>query len=171
MFVRQFFYFFLLIFTLLSNGCAHRTEDFSEKTQRTNNLSAILQQLAPNSTPQAAQHLAQVAVNTASQLRENYDVTLAPWLHNIEVNSGIKQRGLCYQYAKDLAAAVQPALAPYWQMYRVQARPKQLLEHNAIVIVGNGQPWQSGIVLDAWRNAGVLYFGTVTKDQYPWQLK
>lgn len=157
--------------TLLCSSCAHRADNFSEKTQRINDLSKALQQLAPNSTPQTAQQLAEVAVNTASQLRENYDVTLAPWLHNIEVNSGIKQRGLCYQYAKDLAAAVQPALTPYWQMYRVQARPKQLLEHNAIVITAKDQPWQSGIVLDAWRNAGVLYFGAVTKDKYPWQLK
>ena len=172
MHVRNFLYSSSLLACLfIGTGCAHHTENLTEKTQRIHNLRAALQQLAPNSTPQAAQQLAETAVNTAEQLRENYQVTLAPWLHNIEVNSGIKQRGLCYQYAKDLAVAVQPALAPYWQMYRVQARPKQLLEHNAIVIVGKNQPWQSGIVLDAWRNAGVLYFGAVTKDKYPWQLK
>jgi hypothetical protein len=162
--------FFLSCIVLLA-GCAHRIENASEKQQRTNHLRSELQQLAPDSTPQAAQQLAETAVNTASQLREDYDVALAPWLHNIEVNSGTKQRGLCYQYAKDLSVAVQPALAPYWQMYRVQARPKQILEHNAIVIVGKDQPWQSGIVLDAWRNAGVLYFGAATKDKYSWQLK
>lgn len=164
-------FFALTLCWLVASGCAHRLDTTDEQTQRTRALVTELRQLAPNSTPQAAQHLAEVAVDTASQLREDYGVTLAPWLHNIEVNSGIKQRGLCYQYAKDLAVAVQPALAPYWQMYRVQARPKQLLEHNAIVIVGRGQHWQSGIVLDAWRNAGVLYFGDVLSDKYPWQLK
>lgn len=156
---------------LLLTGCAHRIENTSEKTQRIDHLRATLQQLAPTSTPQAAQQLAEVTVDTSEQLRKNYGVTLAPWLHNIEVNSGTKQRGLCYHYAKDLSAAIQPFLAPYWQLYRVQAHPKQLLEHNAIVITGKDQPWQSGIVLDAWRNAGVLYFGAVTEDKYPWQLK
>jgi hypothetical protein len=162
--------FFLSCIVLLA-GCAHRIENTSEKTLRIDHLRITLQQLAPTSTPQAAQQLAEAAVGTSAQLRKNYGVTLAPWLHNIEVNSGTKQRGLCYHYAKDLAAAVQPALAPYWQMYRVQAHPKQLLEHNAIVIAGRDRPWQSGIVLDAWRNAGVLYFGAATKDKYSWQLK
>ncbi len=161
---------FLLLWLLIT-GCAHRPDSSSEQQQRTQQLSQALQQLAPDSTPQAAHTLAKIAVETASRLRTDYDVALAPWLHNIEVNSGIKTRGLCFHYAKDLSAALQPALAPYWQMYRVQARPKQLLEHNAIVLVGRGQPWQSGIVLDAWRNAGVLYFGPVLLDKYPWQLK
>jgi hypothetical protein len=162
----------LVIGVFLSlSGCAHRAETPIEQDQRIEKLSFELQRLAPHSTPQAAHHLAQVAVDTSSNLRQQYGVTLMPWLHNIEVNSGIKKRGLCFHYANDLAAALEPQLAPYWQMYRVQARPKQLLEHNAVVITGKGQPWQSGIVLDAWRNAGVLYFGSVMHDKYPWQLK
>lgn len=164
-------FFALTVCWIVASGCAHRLDTTDEQTQRTHALATELHQLAPNSTPQAAQQLAKTAVEHAVQLRQQYGVTLAPWLHNIEVNSGIKSRGLCFHYANDLAAAIQPQLAPYWQMYRVQARPKQLLEHNAIVITRRGQPWQNGIVLDAWRNAGVLYFGDVTADKYPWQLK
>lgn len=163
--------FALTLFCVFLCGCAHRVETHTEKEQRIQALAIELRQLAPNSTPQAAQQLAETAVNRAEQLRTEYGVTLAPWLHNIEVNSGIKPRGLCFHYAKDLAVAVQPQLSPYWQMYRVQARPKQLLEHNAIVITRKGDDWKNGIVLDAWRNAGVLYFGDVMADKYPWQLK
>lgn len=161
----------LVLLLILLCSCAHRLDTPDEQQARINRLSIELQQLSPTAPPDQAQQLAALAVATAADLREQYGVRLTPWVHNIEVNSGTRSRGLCFHYAKDLAKTLQPAVEPYWQIHHVWARPQQPLEHNAIVISAPDAPWDSGIVLDAWRNAGVLYFGAVQTDKYPWQLK
>lgn len=158
-----------LLLALLLCSCAHRPETQGEQQVRVEKLAGELQQLSPQANPQQAEQFAQVAVNTAVELRKQYGVRLTPWLHNIEVNSGTRPRGLCFHYARDLAKVLQPLAAPYWQVQFVQAKPKEPLEHNAIVVTAPGAAWDSGIVLDAWRHAGVLYFGAVRDDKYPWQ--
>jgi hypothetical protein len=163
--------FFLLLFCCALIACAHRPDAQDEQQQRINALARELGMMAPAAPQQDAQHLATAAVTTAARLRAQYGVTLAPWLHNVEVNTGTKPRGLCFHYAHDLYEALQPQVAPYWQVQFVQAKPKEILEHNAIVITARGKPWDTGIVLDGWRNAGVLYYGPVTADKYPWQPK
>jgi hypothetical protein len=163
--------FALLLICILSGGCAYQTDSEPQQKARINTLAAELQALSPSADPREAEHFADVAVITAANLREQYQVTMAPWIHNMEVNAGKKPRGLCFHYAKDMAAALQPLAAPDWQLYFVQAKPKEILEHNAVVVTAKGKPWQSGIVLDGWRHSGVLYFGPVMEDRYPWQLK
>ncbi len=159
----------LIVFLLC--GCAHQQDNPIEQQTRIAALTVELQKLSPDADKKEAQHFASVAVHTTANLREQYQVNMTPWIHNIEVNSGIKPRGLCFHYTNDLAVKLQPLAPPHWQLHLVQAKPKQLLEHNAIVITGAGEPWQSGIVLDGWRDSGVLYFAPVMEDKYPWQLK
>jgi hypothetical protein len=152
-------------------GCAHQPDNSTQQQARITSLTVELQKLSPEASEQEAQHFASVAVHTAATLREKYQVSMAPWIHNMEVNSGVKPRGLCFHYARDMGTALQPLAAPHWDLHFVQAKPKEMLEHNAIVITGAGKNWQSGIVLDGWRNSGVLYFGPVMEDKYPWRLK
>jgi hypothetical protein len=163
--------FLLLATVLFLSACANRPDTDTEQKLRIEKLAGELQKLAPDAPKKEAQHFADVAVKTSASLREQYQVDMTPWLHNIEVNSGLKPRGLCFHYARDLAKNLQPLTAPHWQLYFVQARAKKLTEHNAIVITAKGESWETGIVLDGWRHAGVLYFGPVAKDKYPWQLK
>ena len=162
---------FVFLIGCLLSGCAHQPDNSVEQQTRIATLATVLRTLSPDASGQEARNFASVAINTAANLREQYQVSAAPWIHNIEVNSGIKPRGLCFHYANDLAIKLKPLTSPHWQLYLVQAKPKQLLEHNAIVIAGTGKPWQSGIVLDGWRDSGVLYFAPVMQDKYPWQLK
>lgn len=161
----------ILLLVLLLTGCAHRPDSVEQQQARIAALAQQLQTQAPQAPPHRARQLARVAVTTADNLREQYGVRLTPWLHNVEVNSGTRSRGLCFHYARDLAAALKPVMGPDWELHYVQAHPKSIFEHNAIVITAPGKPWTNGIVLDGWRNAGVLYFGPVSDDQYPWQLK
>ena len=160
-----------LLLLLLVTACAHRPDSADEQQQRITELSSALQQLSPQAPAANANRIASAAVQRAASLREQYGVRLAPWLHNVEVNAGTRPRGLCFHYARDLSSTVKPLAAPYWDVHFVQAKPKEILEHNAIVVTARGAPWDSGIVLDGWRHAGVLYFGPVTADKYPWQEK
>ena len=162
---------FVVTLLLVVGGCANQPETTAEQQARIHILANDLHAMSPGADARKTQQFAATAVNTAARLREQYGVRFTPWMHNIEVNSGTKTRGLCFHYAKDLAAALQPLAAPDWQLYIVQANPDGILEHNAIVVVDKGKPWDSGIVLDGWRDAGILYFGPVAQDRYPWQLK
>ena len=41
-------------------------------------------------------------------------------------------------------------------------------ENNALVITAKGTPFETGIVVDAWRAASKPYWHTVKGDRYPW---
>lgn len=161
--------FVLVLLACLLAGCAHQPESPLAQQARIERLSAALQGLSPAVTASEADGFARVAVERAAGLREDYGVRLTPWMHNVEVNSGTRSRGLCFHYARDLAAALEPLPAPHLQIHRIQANRNGLTEHNALAITARGAAWDSGLVLDAWRHAGVLYFGPVRGDRYPWQ--
>jgi hypothetical protein len=42
-------------------------------------------------------------------------------------------------------------------------------EHNSVVVTAKGQPFQQGLVLDAWRHSGRLHWTPVIADRYPWE--
>ena len=44
-----------------------------------------------------------------------------------------------------------------------------LREHNSLVVTAHRLPFAQGVVLDAWRHSGRLWFGGVATDKYPWQ--
>jgi hypothetical protein len=156
--------------SVLLMACANAPESASEKQLRITELTHALQALSPQVWPKEARQLADVAVNTAAQLREQYQVSLTPWLHNVEVYWGAKERGYCYQYARDLYDALIKVPTPNLQLHFIRAFDGEMLEHNALSITLKGQPWNSGLVLDAWRDAGVLVFVPVKTDKYPWML-
>jgi hypothetical protein len=37
-----------------------------------------------------------------------------------------------------------------------------------VVITAAGQPFETGLVLDPWRNSGDLFWARVDRDVYPW---
>lgn len=154
---------------LVISGCAHKIDSPEQQQQRIEHLRAELLRLNPAADPAAAQRFADTAVYRSLQLRQQYGVRLSPWMHNVEVNSGTRPRGLCYHYADDLRDSLRPIATPYWSVYKIKAKPKTPREHNALSITRIGDTWQNGIVLDGWRNAGILYVGPVQGDKYPWE--
>lgn len=160
----------IVLLSVLLVACAGTPETASEKESRIRELTHALQDLSPQVQHREAQQLAEVAVNTAAHLREQYQVSLTPWLHNVEVYWGTKERGYCYQYAKDLHAALVKVPMPNLELHYIRAHDGEMLEHNALSVTLKGQPWNSGLVLDAWRDAGVLVFVPVKEDKYPWKL-
>ena len=58
--------------------------------------------LSPSVRPEEGRQLALCAYASASQLRRVYGVVWPPLFNNFLVNSGIRKRGLCFQWAEDL---------------------------------------------------------------------
>ncbi len=134
----------------------------------TETLGVALTRLTSNVNPQEAIAIADAATNCAAKLTREYRLVRPPWLHNLWVNLGLRERGLCHHFASDLEAELKRlplnTLTVRWGM----ARAGTWREHNAIVITAKDAPFASGIVLDAWRNSGQLYWGPVAADRYLW---
>jgi hypothetical protein len=117
-----------------------------------------------------ARRLAECAFSSSRQLAQEYEMVWPAFFHNMLVNAGWKKRGLCHHWADDLYARFRALELRTLKPHLAIARPGTRREHNCVVIVGAGQPLEQGIVLDAWRHSGRLYFTDVKEDHYPWQV-
>lgn len=118
--------------------------------------------------PEEARRVAECAYATASDLRENYGVVGPPLFHNFLVNTGIRKRGLCFQWAEDLLARLDTLKLTTLELHWGEARARTWREHNCVVVTARGRPFKSGIILDCWRHSGRLYWAPLASDHYPW---
>ena len=117
---------------------------------------------------QDAARAAARAHETASDLKREYRVAGPPQFHNFLVNAGIRRRGLCHQWTRDLMAQLGALKLKTLDLHWGIARAGTLREHNTVVVTAKRQPFANGIVLDPWRRSGRLYVGRVAGDRYPW---
>lgn len=156
---------------LCLTGCAHgpsagRVTDGSLTKSRA--LEADLAALAPSVRADEAHALAERAQQSARELALEYRVVRPPLWHNTLVNLGFKKRGLCYHWAEDLTARIGTLTLTSLQLRWGMARVGTWREHNCVVVTARNQPFKQGIVLDAWRTSGRLYWVRVAEDRYPW---
>jgi hypothetical protein len=128
-----------------------------------------LEELAPTVSPGEAARVAKIAVEYPQQLARDYRVVKPALFHNLLVNVRLRQRGLCYQWAEDLLAQLEPMNLQSLQVHWAIAYGGSFREHNALVITAQGQLFTDGIILDAWRNSGRLFWCPVLDDRYPWK--
>jgi hypothetical protein len=117
-----------------------------------------------------ARQVAQIAVQYSAHLAEEYKLVRPPAFHNVLVRVGFKERGLCHHWTADLMKALEKLDLKSFQLYwGVAHRGSELREHNTVVIAARGRNFEDGLVLDAWRNSGELFWRMVKEDRYPWQ--
>ena len=112
--------------------------------------------------------LAQAAVDGANSLTRKYRVKPPARFHNILVNLGIRDRGLCCHWTQDLLGILNELQLEKYRLFWAVANHGSLGEHNSVVVAATDQTFSSGIVLDAWRHAGELYWARVGSDKYEW---
>lgn len=135
-------------------------------------LADELAALGPDVSPDEAALLADVAVHYSEQLAESYDMVRPVELHNVLVNLKLRRGGLCYEMAECMLAELRELPIRTLELRRGIAWPGDLWnEHNCVVVTAPGAPFQSGVVLDAWRNGGKLRWAPVRMDHYPWLPK
>lgn len=132
-------------------------------------LGDALLALSPNVSRHDAGRAAARAHDTAQNLKREYAVVGPPQFHNFLVNSGIRKRGLCHQWTRDLMAQLSALNLKTLELHWGIARAGTLREHNTVVVTARRQPFARGIVLDPWRQSGRLYVGGVAGDRYPWR--
>ena len=150
---------------LLLAGCA--TPTLPERDP--NELAARLRELSHTVDSREAALTAETACAFSLDLARQYRVVRPAILHNVLVNLGVRQRGLCFQWADDLSAKLETLELRTLKLRRGVARLETRREHSSVVLTATGQAFDEGIVLDAWRHSGRLYWCGVKEDKYPWK--
>lgn len=116
--------------------------------------------------------VANTAIRYSMVLANQYELVRPPLWHNHLVNTGQKNRGLCYHWAKDLLKRLRGLDQKSFDFHWGIANPDSFWgTHSSAIVSAKGQSFEDGIVLDPWRNSGRLYWISVKKDGYPWELE
>lgn len=147
-------------------GCVHTPRVAT--TSEMEALRTALTSLSPNVRETEAEVVARCSYDYARALALRYRIVQPPVLHNLLVNTGYKERGLCYEWAEDLLAELQTFHLESLELHWGIARADTAREHNSVVVTARSQPFEEGIVLDPWRRSGWLTWSPVRHDRYPW---
>jgi hypothetical protein len=132
-------------------------------------LQTNLKGLGKDTDTSEARRVAETAVTYSFRLAEEYRVALPARWHNLLIQMGFRDRGLCFHWTEDLMKRLLALnLKTYQLHWGVAHQGSELREHNSVVITAWDQPFEKGLVLDPWRNAGDLYWAAVSQDGYPW---
>lgn len=163
----------LLALAIFVSGCtATRRSLPADEAVISSKVAALRDSLAglePPPDPAEARRTAETAVTASLRLADAYRVVPPAKWHNLLIQMGIRERGLCFHWTEDLMNRLQEiGLSSLDLHWGVAHRGSDLREHNSVVITAAGQPFETGLVLDPWRNSGDLFWARVDRDVYPW---
>jgi hypothetical protein len=156
----------ILIFGLLFAASTALARD----EQSIKDLRDALVALSPDVDLREAEVLSTTAHTLSRQLAHDYGVTLFPGFQNFLVNVGAREKGFCAHYTRDIGTRLKEFHFKTLELHWGIAYAKLEDENNALVITARGQKFEDGIVLDAWRRAGRLWWSPVMKD-YDYEVR
>ena len=127
-------------------------------------LGKALAALAPDVDPGEAELLSMTAHTTSRSLAREYRVVLNPEFQNFLINIGLRQRGYCAHFARDIGTRLKTLKLKTLVLHWGAAFAGTSGEDNCLVVTARNQPFQDGILLDGWRRAGRLFWSAVKKD-------
>ena len=159
----------VVLLSLLFLGCSVQQPSLLTVNKRVVRLEKLLLHLNPNVDAKEAKDLAQMSMVYSAELAQKYKAVNNPWFQNLLVNMGIKPRGLCHEWAEDLLRFLVAREYGTLAFHTVGANIGYMNEHNALSVSAKGSGIEQSILLDAWRNSGMLYFNIIEKDlKYRW---
>jgi len=160
----------LLALLLLAACAAHPNGPPPGTPQDKARLEQAILALGPGIDPAEASSAARIAYDHTHQLSREYQITDPAIIHNTKVNMGLKPRGLCWHWAKDIEDRLNRENFATLQLHRAIANADNVrLEHSTAIISRRGDNMYDGIVLDPWRKGGVLFWARLPDDtRYEW---
>jgi len=128
-------------------------------------LRAALLALSPTVDPAEAELVSVTAHQMARDLAKEYRLVLNPPFQNFLVNIGMREKGYCAHYTRDMGRKMKEFHLKTLVLHWGAAYARQPDESNCLVVTARNQPFPDGVVLDAWRNGGRLYWSPLMKDR------
>jgi hypothetical protein len=113
--------------------------------------------------------LAQAVLERTTALSGKYEIARFAIVHNLLVNLGIKERGLCCHWTEDLLQTLNDLKLEKFRIVWAVSNYGSLREHSGVAVVPVTRKFEDGLVLDPWRNAGKLYWSKIAQDSYDWR--
>lgn len=135
-------------------------------------LTAAIAALDPQVDPEEAARAARLSYEWTHKLALDYQITDPPLVHNTKVNMGLKPRGLCWHWAEDMERRLKQENFVTLEMHRAIANADNpfRIDHSTAIISARGESMFDGIVLDPWREGGVLFWEHTREDtDYNWR--
>ncbi len=163
----------ILTIFFVFNGCAIKYKNVNSTYQDKDvqKLSKMISSLSPTIDKNEALDIALFSTSYTKRLANSYELVGTPKFQNFLINIGLKKKGYCYNYANDLAYALLRRGYKSVSIYRAAHKRFTYFEHNCVVITPKERN-DIGVILDGWRNAGVLYFDYMKDDEknYHWKI-
>jgi len=115
-----------------------------------------------------AQKIARVAVQASREQAERYDILFPGWFHNVMVNTGFRERGLCWQWMEDIFPKLRALETETFKIVCGVRDSGTRREHHCVVAVPTGRPFEDGLILDPWAKGGRLTAFRVTSEKRQW---
>ncbi|MBT5001110.1 MAG: hypothetical protein HOI86_06555 [Tateyamaria sp.] len=151
-------------------GCT-ATSNYDEKN--IDRLAFEIEQLGPSVSAEEASRASYIAHTYSLQLAKEYNVTTSAMAHNQLVVHGLRKRGYCNHYTEDLSKRLKQedfrTLTVHWAVS--PPAPLRII-HHSVIISPRGGTIDDGILLDPWRNSGVLFYSKPQDDErYDWRTR
>ena len=158
-----------LSLSFLLVGCVVTEPSVSET--KINQLSTLLQDLDRHIPQEEARHLSQDIFHETQKLIKEFGLTSPPVFHNVLVNVGLREKGLCYHWSDALYVHLSKKKYASFEFHLMGANIGEYWsEHNVLVVLVKGGNVEEGIIIDPWRDSGKLYFSKVSEDTiYQWK--
>jgi len=134
-------------------------------------LTDAITELGPDVDRNEAQFVAREAVLFPKVLANTYRLVFPPNTQNVLVNSGQRERGLCYHWAKDMTDHIVVGRTfNTLTLQRAVANQGRNFEHNVLTVAAKGKGIKDAYILDAWRHSSSLYWVKTSEDpDYDWK--
>ena len=165
---KHFFKLFLL-FTFFLTACSVVPTPISE--YKVSKLTHLLKSLNSTIPKKEAEYLSRDIFQQTKKLTKAFKLTSPPWFHNVLVNIGLRDKGLCYHWSDALYSYFMKKSYLHFSFHLGGANiGEYFFEHNVLVVTGKGGKFEEGIVIDPWRDSGKLYFSKIKDDtKYTWK--
>lgn len=134
-------------------------------------LTESIMELGPNIDNKEASFVAREAVLYPKHLANQYRLVAPPKTHVVLVNTGKRERGLCYHFASDMLNHLDKGRTyNTLTLQRAVAYQGRRNEHNVLTVAAKGKGIEDAIILDPWRNNATLYTVKTGDDpRYYWK--
>ena len=134
-------------------------------------LTQAIQGLGPDIDKTEAHFVAREAVLYAMHLANEYKLVAPPNSQNVLVNTGQREKGLCYHFARDMTDhMVKGRTYNTLTLQRAVSFQSGFFEHNVLTVAAKGKGIKDAIILDAWRESAKLYWvKTVDDPMFRWE--
>ena len=167
-------YFSLVLLMLFLAGCSVKSS--TPAPLKVKHLSQTLQDLNESISVEEADYLAWDIYHKSYTLTEEFELVSPPQFHNFLVNVGARKKGLCYHFSDALYLHLKSQGYESFDFHLVGANIGEYWsEHNALVVVAKNCKSEtcilnSGILIDAWRDSGEVYYSKLDQDErYHWK--